>query len=57
MRILAAEEPAAPLAAQKVAADKTFITISWEEPSFNGGVPIELYSVYVKQEGGSYLML
>lgn len=43
IRILAAEVPAAPLKPEKVAADKTFITVRWEKPNFNGGVPIESY--------------
>jgi hypothetical protein len=48
VRILAAEVPAAPLVPEKVAADKTFITIRWLAPTFTGGAPIESYSVYVK---------
>lgn len=56
IRILAAEIPSAPLAPEKVAADKTFITIRWQAPSSTGGVPISSYQVYVKPEGGSFTL-
>jgi hypothetical protein len=56
IRILAAEVPDSPLAPEKVAADKTFITIRWLAPEFDGGVFIENYSVYVKEQGGSFIL-
>jgi len=40
----------------KVAADKTFITIRWLASNFTGGVPISNYNVYVRPQGGSYIL-
>jgi hypothetical protein len=56
IRILAAEIPSAPVAPMKVAAGKTFITVRWLASNFTGGVPIIHYNIYVKPQGGSFIL-
>jgi len=55
VRILTAEVPGMPSSPERVASDRTFITIRWQAPSYTGGVQIEAYDVYVKPEGGSFV--
>jgi hypothetical protein len=57
VRILAASVPGVPGTPTKVESTKDYLKIRWTAPSFNGGVPIDAYSVYGTVKNGVYQKL
>lgn len=56
VRILAAEVPSAPPQPTKESQSKTAVSIRWTQTTYNGGVPIESYNIYVKIGDTSYVL-
>ena len=56
VRILAAVVPDAPASPILVSASKTQITIRWNPPTQQGGVPVESYNIYSTPAGGAFTL-